>query len=483
VGAPESSSPSVPANLGAQVGLLGIALAVAIGGAGGALAAVIAPESIARQIAVGAVFGLLFAAALRGRVPSPGAGLIWGLGAGFMLWVILSGTALLFQSARQSATPMLGEARALFPELAGCIVCIGAPVGVFLGAWSARRSQGPAAFHWGRAIAAGGMAGVVAAVVFSRWEYEGDFYPLISGYGALDSHMETVGLHFAVACLIGCTFGMLFQADVRNLGSAMGWGMAYGIFWWFLGQLTLLPVAAGRRADWSAARAAVLFGPLVAHILYGLIIGVVYAGVDAAWRRLFVDADPLNRKRDGPGVRLLLSLGWGATGGFSGGLVAIPLMIHTGVFTRLAGLDSGLTAAVGICLHLVVSTLLGASYGVLFRGETSNVVFGSLWGLVFGLIWWYAGPMTLLPLIRTGECDWRPEAAAALLPSLAGHLVFGLVAANVFLAFERSYTRWLFSDPRTAAIEARRTRPVSTPAPALALFILGLGVLLPILLS
>jgi hypothetical protein len=94
------------------------------------------------------------------------------------------------------------------------------------------------------------------------------------------------------------------------------------------------------------------------------------------------------------------------------------------------------------------------------------------------MIWWYLGPMTLLPLILTGECDWSTTAASAQLPSLVGHLIYGAATALTFLPLERRYTRGLLSDPKTAARELRRTRPVGTSAPALWLFALGLGALL-----
>jgi hypothetical protein len=163
-------------------------------------------------------------------------------------------------------------------------------------------------------------------------------------------------------------------------------------------------------------------------------------------------------------------------------MIALPLMIQTGVITKLAGLEEGTPLALGIFLHLAASTAIGASYGVLFRGESTDGVSCSLWGCVLGLIAWYAGPLTLLPLIRTGQCDWRPEAAAALLPLLVSHLLFGVITANVFSAFEPRRLRRL-RQVRRIVEEDLRARPRARPASPLCLFVLGVGVLLPILLG
>ncbi len=458
----------------------GALVAALVGAAGGVLGATLAGGSPGAFAAAGGLFGLSGAAGLRGRTENAGAGLVWGLGGGFLLWVVLVSAGAAHLSG-VSSLAMIGDVRAHVPQLFACVLCVGAPVGITLGI---RGGMGPRAapFHAGRALVAGGASGFAAALIFSRWMYEGDFYPLIAGLGNSGSHATSVLLHFAMACLIGCTFGVLFQSDVRNLGSSMGWGVAYAVFWWLLGPMTVFAAALGHRPDWSASHAAELFGPWVGYVFYGLILGVVYSGVNAVWTRLFVDSDPLNRKREGPGLHALQSLGWGCAAGLAGGLVALPLMIQTGVITKLAGLEGATPLAAGVLLHLVASTAIGASYGVLFRGESTDVVSCSLWGSVLGLIAWYAGPLTLLPLVRTGECDWRPEAAAALLPLLVSHLLFGIVTANVFSAFERSRlerVRRIREPSPEQTVQATRTRPTAP----LCLFVLGMGVLLPILLG
>src|ERR1700741_1863892 len=459
-------------------------LGLCLGAVGGAARSALLTASLAHGVLLGGLFGLAFGLFFAQRATSPGAGLIWGLGSALLLWVVIPAGILPMLAGSSRSMGMLSDARAQFPELVAFLLCLGMPVGVALGIRRALCSKaGQLQFRLGRAIVAGGLAGTLGGVVFGHWMSEGDFFPLVAGFGELHSHTATMTLHFGIAMVIGATFGMLFQRDIRGYGSSMGWGLGYGIFWWFLGQLTLLPVAARIPLDWSAEHGSELFGALVGHILYGLILGVTYATLDRVWVRLFIQSDPLNREVEGPGVRFLRSLEWGALAGLVGGVISSPVMLATGILPKIAGLGSGFSILGGLLIHLFISALIGMSYGLLFRNEASSLGLGVAWGWLFGLIWWYLGPMTFLPLMLTGVCDWSTDAASALLPSLMGHLIYGAMTALTFLLLERRYTRWLILDPRIAARELRRIRPVGTPAPPLWFFALGLGVLLPILLG
>ena len=459
-------------------------LGLSTGVLGGIIQSKILSVPMSHSILLGGIFGLAFGLFFARRATTPGAGLIWGLGSALLLWFVVSTGIDLLLLGSASSIAMLNDAQARFPQLVAYLVCLGMPIGVVLGIRRGLRTkERQPHFRWGRAVMAGGLAGTISGLAFSGWEFSGGYLPLIAGLPEFQSQAEAVILHFLVALLIGSIFGILFQRDVRGYGSSMGWGLGFGIFLWFFGPLTVFPIVGRQPLDWSAEQGTALFGSLLGYIIYGFILGTIYAFLDRIWVRLFIQSDPLNREPEGLGLHFLRSIEWGGLAGLVGGLVSIPAMAATGILPKIAGLDTSFGGIRGLAIHLLVSVGIGMTYGLLFRDEAPSIGLGVPWGFLFGVIWWYVVPLTLLPFILTGVYDWRASAAAALLPSLIGHLIYGGATAFTFLLLERRYKRWLLLDPRIAAREQRRLRPVGTPAPALWFFALGLGVLLPILLG
>jgi len=463
-------------------------IGVVVGGLGGTASAALVGGTTAGGTVAGTLFGLLFVALAWRRAVTPGSGLLWGLGYSFLLWITFPAGIVPFVMGRAAAMGMMDTTRAHFPELVAYIVCFGAPLGLAIGASGALQHRFRAdlqlvPFSFPRAIAVGGFAGIIGGWAFGKWMAQVNMFPLIAAMVHSESMMVGVTLHFIIAVIIGATFGVLFQADVRGYGSSMSWGAAYGLFWWFLGPLTILPKWQGNTLDWSYERGGALFGSLVGQIIYGLIVGLIYGVLDRLWVGITRNSDPINREPEGPGSRVLHSVGYGAAASVVGGTLFTVVLLVTGSLQEIANIVGSSSLAFGVVINMIVSAFIGMSYGLLFRHEAPDTGSAVAWGLVYGLLWWFIGPMTLLPILLGGSFSWTTGTAASLLPSLIGHLIYGAATAVTFLALERRHAAWLMLDPRIAAREARRTRPAGTPAPALWLFTLGLGVLLPIILG
>jgi len=281
-----------------------------VGGLGGIGAASIGLSSPQTAIILGILYGFGFALLASPRTITPGAGLLWGLAYALLLWLAnpLGSSAVIM-----AATPdtMLDALRARFPALVGHLLCFGMPLGVVLGTVRGLETQrGDTPFSLARALSGGGFAGIVGGWAFGKWMAQVNFFPLIAGLVHSSSYSVGVALHFVFAIIIGATFGLLFQRDIRGYGSSLGWGLGYGLLWWFLGPLTLLPLLQGVSINWSYAHGAELFGSLVGHIVYGVIVGVLYATFDRLWVGFFIESDPLNRRPEGNGARTLRSLVW-----------------------------------------------------------------------------------------------------------------------------------------------------------------------------
>jgi uncharacterized membrane protein YagU involved in acid resistance len=331
---------------------------------------------------------------------------MWAAACAFLIWTAACAAAIVTGSHSVGGPAVMADlVRDRFPLLVALVVtCV--PLGLGAGYLGHRGASQSARFSLARAVCAGGFAGITGGWAFGKWMEQAGFFPLVAGLVRSNSVGVGVALHFAIAVVIGATFGLLFQREIRGLGSSLAWGAAYGIVWWFVGALTLLPLISGLEPDWTYTQAAARFGSLVGHIIYGLIVGLLYAAVDGAWTWLFERTDPLNREIEGSGVSALSALARGAAASLIGGLLFSIVMVMKGTLPRVARIVGMTSPGIGFIVHLVVAAFIGATYGLLFHYEASDDRAAVAWGTLYGLIWWFLGPLTLFPILLGGTFTW-----------------------------------------------------------------------------
>src|SRR5260370_1986630 len=173
-------------------------LGLLVGALGGVSGSALLATSAVHGLVLGALFGLTFGLFFAGRAGNPGAGLIWGLSCAFLLWVMLPAGMIPLLGGSAHSAAMLRDARDRFPELVAYLICLGLEVGLALGCLGSRRYRASQPeFHWGRAVVAGGFSGMLSSLIFSRWMYVGDFFPLLSGLGEMSSRTTAVSFAFA----------------------------------------------------------------------------------------------------------------------------------------------------------------------------------------------------------------------------------------------------------------------------------------------
>src|SRR5215813_12016660 len=117
--------------------LTAVIVCVLMGALGGAAATLAIHTSAFKYILLGAFYGSVFTL-FASRAVSPGAGLTWGIGYAFILWLAIPAGVVPALRGGMPAMGMLDVARAHFPELIAYLLCYGAPLGLSLGTWGLR---------------------------------------------------------------------------------------------------------------------------------------------------------------------------------------------------------------------------------------------------------------------------------------------------------------------------------------------------------
>lgn len=140
----------------------------------------------------------------------------------------------------------------------------------------------------GTGIVAGLIAGVIFGILMTIMNAptpDGGETPMMSMVAmVVGSTSLVVGwiYHLFNSAVIGAIFGAFFNKRISTYKNATGWGAAYGVAWWVIGGLILMPIMLGGEAFGPIANPemrSVAMGSLIGHLVYGLVLGASYLGI------------------------------------------------------------------------------------------------------------------------------------------------------------------------------------------------------------
>lgn len=135
-------------------------------------------------------------------------------------------------------------------------------------------AQPPHAFplHLGRRITAGAVGGVAGGLVFGVLMSMMGMLPMIASMVGSDSAVVGFGIHLVISVLIGLGLTVPFAGLLTSYGRAALIRLAYGVLWWVLGPLLIMPTMLGMPLFMIDATA---MWSLMGHLIYGVILALV----------------------------------------------------------------------------------------------------------------------------------------------------------------------------------------------------------------
>ncbi|MGE4112986.1 MAG: hypothetical protein AB7G36_02315 [Candidatus Nanopelagicales bacterium] len=125
-----------------------------------------------------------------------------------------------------------------------------------------------------RSISAGVVGGLAGGVVFGMMMQMMDSIPMIAALVGSDSIAVGWLVHLAISAFIGGLFGLLLTGRSLGIGAWTGLGLVYGVVWWVLGPLLLMPAKLGMPLFQVND---MVWKSLMGHMIFGIVLGLVTA--------------------------------------------------------------------------------------------------------------------------------------------------------------------------------------------------------------
>ena len=130
-----------------------------------------------------------------------------------------------------------------------------------------------------RELKLGAYGGFAGGLLFGAMMGFMGMLPMIGSMVGQPTAGAGFAVHMVNSVIIGAGFAIVLGRFVSGTGSGVGIGLAYGGAWWFLGPLTLMPLFMGMGfgVNWNSAAAVAMLPSLVGHLMFGGVLGLVYA--------------------------------------------------------------------------------------------------------------------------------------------------------------------------------------------------------------
>jgi hypothetical protein len=122
-------------------------------------------------------------------------------------------------------------------------------------------------------LVGGVVGGLLGGFVFGLMMMMMGMMPMIASL--MGSESTAIGwiLHLLISLFIGVTFALVFGDHSLSYGVGLLWGIGYGIGWWVLGPLLIMPALMGMPLFMLNSMTLM---SLVGHIIYGALAGLGY---------------------------------------------------------------------------------------------------------------------------------------------------------------------------------------------------------------
>lgn len=126
-----------------------------------------------------------------------------------------------------------------------------------------------------RSVVTGAVAGLIGGIVFGVMMATQNMLPMVGMLIGQDNALIGFVVHLIISAFIGATFGVIATRLPGNWSSRLVSGGVYGIVWWVLGALILMPLMLGMN-DMVLQIDQPQIMSLIGHIIFGVITGAAF---------------------------------------------------------------------------------------------------------------------------------------------------------------------------------------------------------------